>query len=660
MSARGRGRPSAGLYSSSPSYNSPSRQCDATKRHFTRSTPPNSTPIHTPRSSNLSSNATSPIVKKACIGSKTQGGDPKFVKPPPVTASVPTISSTESPLVYKITGLNKKTITPTNPFQALADSIAAVQKDVNKSVLQVKTSVNTGLDHIKKLITEPGTGLVDRISAVEKHVPMIKNLTTTVVNDVEPRLKKVENTLKKVKFTPNDDGSKIATLTGAVGVDSDAFDDLQDRVEILERKAEMAAKKSNILTSWAGTMHRAHDSLKKQVRFNTAKHHANEVLVGGIYEHFNQDNRKAAIKFFREKMKLSVAENDVIQAYHTGEVHTITKGNHSIRCPRQMIVRCTPRLKDLVLQNKKILGGQTDPRDHFTYFVAPNVPEAFKAANAKHKDEVIDTIRENEGKPAEDKKFIRVVGTELSINNEIRPPALSPPTPHEVIHTLETESDRLEDIVFKVTDPVRADGSTFQGFGVRLAYLSTVYLAYVKARIEVPDADHIVAAYNILEGPGSCDDDEHFGDLQMMKLIEQRKMDNVAIFITRKKGPRNIGNKHFQIIRRLTQELLQQLEETREEPMDRGWFSWEEESELPPSEWDESPHAQERHLQNGHDEGAYGGIPTTPVQGIQSLSPDNDQNTNADLLPVNDDPTQTHHKIITDDENAATAETMDF
>ena len=74
-------------------------------------------------------------------------------------------------------------------------------------------------------------------------------------------------------------------------------------------------------------------AVKKQVQFNTSKHHTNDLLVGGIYEYKKQDCRKAALKFFRERMKLTVAENEVIRANRTGQPHEYIKDGVHITCP---------------------------------------------------------------------------------------------------------------------------------------------------------------------------------------------------------------------------------------------------------------------------------------------------------------------------------------
>ena len=235
----------------------------------------------------------------------------------------------------------------------------------------------------------------------------------------------------------------------------------------------------------------------------------------------------------------------------------------------------------MAIQNKKILGGQTDPKGGFTYFVAPFLPEAFKAVKEKFRDKVDAIYKANADKSPADKSVARVVGTELSIDNEIQMEPITPPDPHEVIHILNTQAHKLTDISFMVTSPGREQGSKFQGFAVWLTQEPTIELAYVKVRAQVPNADHIMLAYNIPSAQGSYDDGEFYGDLQMVKQLKQKGTTNVAVFITRNKGQGNIGSKRFQIIHDIMEDLFKKMEENPCDPVDRGWSIWDGHEDTP-------------------------------------------------------------------------------
>ena len=283
-----------------------------------------------------------------------------------------------------------------------------------------------------------------------------------------------------------------------------------------------------------------------------------------------------------------------------------------------MVVKCSQRLHDLALQKKKVLGRQTDPHANFTYFIAQYVPDAFKVANVKYKPDLQAVIDDNNKRSDGRKQFAHVVGTEFSIDNKIQHDLITSPNPHEVIHAMTEESEKLAAINFTTVDSVRVDGSTFQGFAVWLQYASTVYLAYIKARICVPDADHIMLAYNIPEGASSCDDGESFGDLQIAKALQQKDVHDIAIFITRKKGQKNLGSRHFQVIRNMAYDLINKITSTRCDPVDRGWLSWPDDSPPTPV-FDPDDPANQRMMASLEERL----LPPTPVaqMGVASRSP---------------------------------------
>ena len=61
-------------------------------------------------------------------------------------------------------------------------------------------------------------------------------------------------------------------------------------------------------------MFQDHQSLQKQVYFNTSKHHANELIVGGVHEVKTQTAKAAAVQFFKDKLNVVVEEKDLFHA----------------------------------------------------------------------------------------------------------------------------------------------------------------------------------------------------------------------------------------------------------------------------------------------------------------------------------------------------------
>ena len=113
-------------------------------------------------------------------------------------------------------------------------------------------------------------------------------------------------------------------MKGKTDVDSDS-PELVRHLYRVEKQVQGQEATLDLVVAWAGSLQRAQNSIHKQVQFNTSKHHANDLLVWGIYEYKKQDCRKAALKFFRERMKLSIADTDVPRAYRMGQAREYEK-----------------------------------------------------------------------------------------------------------------------------------------------------------------------------------------------------------------------------------------------------------------------------------------------------------------------------------------------
>ena len=141
---------------------------------------------------------------------------------------------------------------------------------------------------------------------------------------------------------------------------------LDQRLTALESKVAKHDFDVSVLTNWADIMYKDHRSLQKQVFFNTSRTHANDLLIGGIYEFKQQDYKEAAIKFFKEKLKLTFKDKDVLSARWIGGRKRLViddenaedgTGKRTIFCPCHMVVCCSPHFRSVVWDNKKALAG---------------------------------------------------------------------------------------------------------------------------------------------------------------------------------------------------------------------------------------------------------------------------------------------------------------
>ena len=236
-----------------------------------------------------------------------------------------------------------------------------------------------------------------------------------------------------------------------------------------------------------------------------------------------------------------------------------------------MVVKCNPQLKTTLLGKKKDLAGQVDP-EGFKYFLAPYLPEAFKAAKNKHREELSSIYEANRGKLPKNRTNAKVVGPDLMINGKIKRGFIQPPAPGEVCAAKKDYAVEFDSFDLLATCPLSHDGSTFYGFAVRASSLLAVFLTYCKVRIQVLKARHILCAYKVAGMSDSCNDGEDHGGLQMAKALQKSGYHDVAIYIARETGIDKLGVKRFEFIKTLCHELFQILNNsTGHDPINKAW-----------------------------------------------------------------------------------------
>ena len=94
------------------------------------------------------------------------------------------------------------------------------------------------------------------------------------------------------------------------------------------------------------------------------------------------------------------------------------------------------------MDNKKKLAGQVDPKG-FKYFIAQYLPEAFKAAQAKHRERVNKEYTKNLKRAPENRVPVRVVGPDLLINNRVITGLVHPPSPQRSVSCRQRVSSRI-------------------------------------------------------------------------------------------------------------------------------------------------------------------------------------------------------------------------
>ena len=316
---------------------------------------------------------------------------------------------------------------------ATVDSVSSVSDEL----ANFRNLMNTGFDtltakieqfeprvkSLEQVVLAPGTGLQDRVT-------VLANDIANASNGLRPRLDQLEVSVQQLHTQQSAPSSGVNAGVNAGQISAVDFQALQKRVSELETIAATQKQDVILLSNWADVMHKDHFSLQRQVQFNTAKHHANDVLVGGIAEAKDQDCHTAAMDFFKNKLDLDVVSTDVWHAKCIGTQRmlrfdamgkVVPSGGCEVLCPRHMVVHCSFFFKRKLMDVWQRITGKKSAQGN-KYFVAHYQPEAFKASKEKNKDAVDNIYAKNAGKTSDQHTYAHVVGTELVINNKVKVP----------------------------------------------------------------------------------------------------------------------------------------------------------------------------------------------------------------------------------------------
>ena len=212
---------------------------------------------------------------------------------------------------------------------------------------------------------------------------------------------------------------------------------------------------------------------------------------------------------------------------------------------------------------RKLLKGQKDPDYHWKYYIDQHRPDAYKASKVRY-DPVIKEINElNTHLPLDQRSDARLVGEKLLVNGQLYMDPVSPPSfkeLYEIPHHLELA---IKSLTVAYSTPTNVDKNTFRGYALEISSFDEVKVAYQKLKIEEKYATHIMMAcsfeQNSKELFWSCDDGEDNGGHEILKVIREMKMKNIAAFVARWKVGANMGPKRFKCISQNARAVIQKI-----------------------------------------------------------------------------------------------------
>ena len=264
------------------------------------------------------------------------------------------------------------------------------------------------------------------------------------------------------------------------------------------------------------------------------------------------------------KMSLMFNSEDLIEANRSNNFTEKRINNRMVRIPPVMFIKVTERLRKQILSNSWRLANMKDDIDGFGYYVKQSMPEPYRAVHAKYQMDFNRIKDENwdvpEGEPHSDCRFIK---DRFYIDGKVQKEDISPPTPAEMFFMTDDVCRKIAMLDLKTSVPKEENRSRFTGFCATVTTLDDVCTAYMKVKKMEQRADRIMLAYRIKHEDtlteGSVSNGEHFGDLEVMKVLKFQERVNVVLLVARIYGGVHLGKMRFRLIKEVAEEALTQV-----------------------------------------------------------------------------------------------------
>ena len=376
----------------------------------------------------------------------------------------------------------------------------AVGMDEKLNLLMVAINkINTMFHHkfedLNKQMNDPG-GVISMVKDCRSDLDTLHEVLNDESQGVLPRLRDVES-------------------TGA---------DLSQRMEALEEKVSRLENDTTLVRGAVQVHETQLTSAMTKIVDLTARSMSKNIVITGITGDNKEENCKdKVLKLFREAMQMPTDDHKVMVAHRLGQ--------KSVGKLQPMVVKCKFQLRNIIFEFIKNLKGIKNDDGDF-YYINPQCPEPiatkFKETQEEYrKIKVINAAQSDESKKikAEIKR-----GT-LIVNGKPMKQHIFPPTMKDILNMDEATQAKVDALVLKESAQIQEKSSKFIGLAMCVSNATEIKLAYKKAKVLFPEADHIMMAYVLKQHKGTQDCGEHGASKRILNILMDQNAVNTVVFV---------------------------------------------------------------------------------------------------------------------------------
>lgn len=388
------------------------------------------------------------------------------------------------------------------------------------------------IDQMSTLLSQ----ISDKLSAGEKkyteHDRMCEKFTNALFHDndgLEPRFQALCHQVDDLTSDLTENKAKVQSMEATM-----------DKMKIKHQREVEVLR---------GTIERQQNQIKslqyKAAGF-TARSMDQNLTFTGIKESASENCKGKILKFLDEKLEIKAVPSDIQSATRMGVFNQLASK------PRTVLVKCSAKLKDAIMQNTKKLKGQKE------FFVSQQLPDLF-AAEKRSNSYISKFYKDaNDTKPVEEQQKVELIDKSVFIDGESVEEWVQVPTVSKLLVSDEVWEECMQ-LDIKVSQPKTDTKSIFTGYAIKVGNLEEVERAYTAIKLREPAADHVMMAYNVDKYDGFRDDGEHNAGVKLHMELTRQNFKNVAVFVSRVYGGSHLGARRFQHIVEVAQIALAQI-----------------------------------------------------------------------------------------------------
>ena len=448
------------------------------------------------------------------------------------------------------------------------DGVCAKVNKMQNTLYKGETAVTVRLGALEGKVKGKTTGLLTRVSALEKmrdepeegFIAVALRVTSLEgdVNGKEGLTNKVESLSTTVKTIEE---KLVINPTGPIVLQTSK----RKSDEMLEEEVADQRKRLDVASNMIHVMSKELSHLKTQTTANAAKHMANELVMGGIRMEDAEDPIEATIRFIQHRLQIEVKQDEIHDAFRSDFTTKKQIQGRTIIIPPVMFVKTTESVRRKILRNTWKLTDIKQQPEGYGMYIRQSLPECFRDARRRFSTYTNKIRAKNaQKKEGEYKTQFWFSGEKFFVEGNMISENIAKPTPHDMLFISKETQALMDTIDFCKSHMIEEQGSKFQAYGVEVTDLDTINLAFKKIKQLEGKADHIMLAYRIVkeEGKimqGSVHDGEYFGDLEVLETMKRKEKADIAVFVVREYGGIHLGKKRFQIIQDVAVEVIDKM-----------------------------------------------------------------------------------------------------